>query len=94
MLSGNSTDNLIRSTLQVETCSQEPSTSVRDALLAEAARVHSRSAMGPAIPPLASGLRETTESDKLAAPVRLRPFTGQSAAEHWMLMAAPFYALR
>jgi hypothetical protein len=59
MISGDGVDKLIRSTLRTEVSSQEPSAAVRDSLLAAAAEDSAtRSALGPAIPPLVNGLRD------------------------------------
>lgn len=86
-------DNLIRSTLQAAIMDQEPSTAVRASVLAEAARVRARSAVGPSIPPLANGLREQSSSFSSITPIRLAVFNGHDVAEHWLLMIAPVHAL-
>ncbi len=55
-----SVDALIRAGLREETAGQEPSSSVRDALLATVERESARrSTLGPAIPSLVKGLRDT-----------------------------------
>ncbi len=60
MMSAYSVDALIRAGLREETAGQEPSASVRDSLLETVARENvRRSALGPAIPSLVKGLRET-----------------------------------
>ncbi len=55
-----SVDALIRASLHEEAAGQEPSSSVRDALLATVERENARrSALGPAIPSLVKGLQDT-----------------------------------
>lgn len=93
-MSGVSLDNLIRSTLQSQVMDTEPAASVRDSLLAEAAHVRARSAIGPSIPPAASGLREQSHAVQSALPIRLPIFSGQVVAEQWLMMIAPLYAIR
>ena len=87
-------DNLIRSTLQAETIDQEPSASVRASMLAKAAQVCSRSAVGPSIPALANGLREQSNSLSPVTPNRLTVFNGHDVAERWLMMIAPVHAIR
>lgn len=86
-------DNLIRSTLQAEIMDQEPSAAVRASVLAEAAHVRARSAVGPSIPPLANGLREQGNSLSPVTPIWLTVFYGHDVAEHWLMMIAPVHAL-
>jgi hypothetical protein len=55
-----SVDALIRAGLRGEVAGQEPSASVRDSLLATVGHENARrSTLGPAIPSLAKGLRDT-----------------------------------
>lgn len=57
-------DNLIRSTVRGEVAGLEPSSKVRDTLMAAAARSHAaRSAVGPAMPALIEGLCENATDD-------------------------------
>ena len=60
MIGNCSVDTLIRAVLREETAGQEPSGSVRDSLLAAVERENvRRSTLGPAIPSLVKGLRDT-----------------------------------
>ncbi len=60
MIGTYSVDALIRAGLREEQTGQEPSPAVRDALLATVERENvRRSALGPAIPSLVKGLRDT-----------------------------------
>ncbi len=60
MMGTYSVDALIRAGLREATAGQEPSPSVRDSLLATVEREKvRRSALGPAIPSLVKGLRDT-----------------------------------
>ena len=93
MLNGSSLDNLVRSSLTDPVAAEAPSASVRDSLLAEAARVRTRSSVGPAIPPLVNSLRESgNQANGLTAS---RPFlSGHDVAEKWLMMIVPVYAVR
>lgn len=93
MLNGSTLDNLIRSTLNEQVADESPSASVRTALLAEAARVSTRSSVGPAIPPLVRSLRE---ADAPAAPplTQWPAFFDHRVAEKWLMMVVPVYAVR
>ena len=85
-------DNLVRSAVQAEVESSMPSASVRATLLAEAAAVGSRSAVGPAIPALVNGVREPVPS--ALSGNRSLDFSGQTLAEQWLMMVVPVYAIR
>ncbi len=93
MIQGDTVDSLIRSALQTEVRSAEPSSAVRAELLAAAAGGNTlRSALGLAIPPLADGLQETLErpidfSEQVMTVIPL-------ARKHLLLLASPLYALR
>jgi len=93
MTQRDSVDNLIRSTLQTEVRSAEPSAAVREALLTAAAGENSlRSALGPVIPPLADGLQETPAwpidfSEQVMTVIPL-------ARKQLLLLASPLHAVR
>ena len=93
MTQGETVDSLIRSALQAEVRSAEPSPAVRDALLAAAAGENTlRSALGPAIPPLAAGLQETPEQpiDFGEQVMTVIPL----ARRQLLLLASPLHAVR
>jgi hypothetical protein len=93
MKQGDNVDKLIRSALQAGVQTEEPAATVRAALLTSAAR-HDvpRSALGPSIPAIATGLQEcdtwTADWDEPAATTI--PLTRR----HLLLLAAPLYAVR
>lgn len=88
-------DYLIRDTLRHEVMEQEPSPSVREALLAQASNQNatgSDAVVGPSTPPLVSGLREPghlqallgwheTESD----PLEVFGSSSQGLVSLWLL---------
>ena len=94
MKQGDNVDKLIRSALQAGVQAEEPAATVRDALLAGAARNDvPRSALGPSIPALAGGLQEECNEwvPELYEPVATSiPLTRR----HLLLLAAPLYAVR
>jgi hypothetical protein len=93
MKQGDNVDKLIRSALQAGVQTEEPSATVRDALLAGAARNDAlQSALGPAIPALVGGLQERDEwAAELNEPAATAiPLTRR----HLLLLAAPLYAVR
>ncbi len=86
-------ETLIRSTMRTEVDPQEPSPSVRDSLLAAAARDNvTRSALGPAIPPLAKDLLDSNE--KASALEEQVTTVIPLPRKHLLLLAAPMYAVR
>jgi hypothetical protein len=93
MTQGDTVDSLIRSVLHTEMQSAEPSAAVREALLAEATGENTlRSALGPAIPPLADGLQETPAwpidfSEQVMTVIPL-------ARKQLLLLASPLHAVR
>lgn len=86
-------DNLIRQSMREAVDNLEPSASVREALLAKAAgTVGQSSALGPAIPALADGLREDATLDAPSALVHQSIMVGNG---QWLLLTtAPLYAVR
>ncbi len=85
-------DEIIRSALQTSVQAEEPSAQVRDSLLTNAAQDLPRSALGPSIPAIASGLQECNgrvaewdEQVVTAIPLARRQL---------LLLAAPLYAVR
>ena len=85
-------DNLIRSALRTEVRSEEPSPTMREALLAAAGENALRSALGPAVPPLVDGLREESEP---AADWGMPAATAiPLARRQLLLLAAPLSAVR
>ena len=92
MKQGETVDNLIRSALRVDVRSEEPAPEVRDSVLAAASEANTRSALGPAIPPLAMGLQECADpDDALNEPVMtVIPL----ARKQLLLLSAPVYAVR
>jgi hypothetical protein len=93
MSEGVSLDNLIRRSMHEAVDDLEPSAGVRAALLAKAAGTMGQSsALGPAVPALADGLRENSsaESLRVAMPQAATVGNGQ-----WLLLTtAPLYAVR
>jgi hypothetical protein len=93
MKQGDNVDKLIRSALQAGVQTEEPSATVRDALLAGAARNDALgSALGPSIPAIAAGLQECDEwaadwNEAVATTIPL-------SRRHLLLLAAPLYAVR
>ena len=73
---------------------EAPAASVRDSLLAEAAHVRSRSALGPSIPALAHGLHESLADADQPSVNRLSVFLEQAGTEKWLMMILPVYAIR
>ena len=94
MLNGNSLNNIVRTVLQDQVATEAPAASVRDSLLAEAAHVRSRSALGPSIPALAHGLHESQVSADQPSVNRLSVFLEQAGTEKWLMMILPVYAIR
>lgn len=94
MLNGNALNNIIRAVLQDQVATEAPAASVRDSLLAEAAHVRSRSAIGPSIPALAHGLDETRADADQPCVNRLSVFLEQAGTEKWLMMILPVYAIR
>ncbi len=83
----------MRSALKAEVEAAEPSAAVRDALLEAAANENPlRSALGPAIPPVASGLEEHAVQtlDYNREVVLITPL----AHKQLLLLASPLYAVR
>jgi hypothetical protein len=93
MSEGVSLDNLIRRSMQEAVADLEPSASVREALLAEAARtVGQASALGPTVPALADGLRESPTPDLPRTTMAQAMTVGNG---QWLLLTtAPLYAVR
>ncbi len=92
MRQGNVVDDMIRSVLQVNMQTEEPSAQVRDSLLANAAHDLPRSALGPSIPAIVSGLQE---SDEQTAEWNEQVITSiPLARRQLLLLAAPLYAVR
>lgn len=93
MRQGDHVDNLIRSALRTSVQSEEPSATVRDALLANAAGNDTlRSTLGPSIPAIASGLQEC---NKRAAELDEQVVAANPLARRQLLLlAAPLYAVR
>ncbi len=92
MTPGDSVENLIRSTLRTAVQAEEPSAAVRDSLLAAAQENAFRSAVGPAIPPLAKGLQECEDP---ALDLTEQVITSIPLARKQLLwLAAPVYAVR
>lgn len=93
MSEGVSLDNLIRRSMHEAVDDLEPSAAVREALLAKAAdTVGHSSALGPTMPALAEGLRESADPElpRVAMPPALTVSNGQ-----WLLLTtAPLYAVR
>jgi len=93
MTQGDTVDSLIRSAVQSEVKSAEPSVALRDALLTAAASENSlRSALGPVIPPLADGLQEIPAwpidfSEQMMTVIPL-------ARKQLLLLASPLHAVR
>ena len=96
MTEGVSLDNLIRSTLHGEVAGQEPSAEVRDALLKEAAcRQSLQSAVGPSIPALTTRLHDDDAGTRPMPTDRPMPMpTPLFPNGRWLLLTAPFYAVR
>jgi hypothetical protein len=93
MKQGDNVDKLIRSALRAGVQTEEPAATVRDVLLAGAARNNMpRSALGPSIPAIATGLQEcdTWDADWDAPAATTIPLTRR----HLLLLAAPWYAVR
>jgi hypothetical protein len=86
-------DSVIRSALRTEVCSEEPSPTVREALLAAAAQDNTlRSALGPTVPPLVDGLQEASAT---AVDWSTQVTTAIPVARRQLLvLAAPLYAVR
>ncbi|HTP08757.1 MAG TPA: hypothetical protein VMP08_10925 [Anaerolineae bacterium] len=86
-------DKMIRLTLRTEVRSEEPSSAVREALLAAAAGDNTlRSTLGPTIPPLVNDLQEVREpveewSTQITTAIPL-------GRRQLLLLAAPLYAVR
>ena len=92
MRPGNIVDDVIRSAVQSSVQVEEPSAQVRDSLLANAAHALPRSALGPSIPPIVSGLQEC---DRQAAEWDEQVVTSiPLARRQLLLLAAPLYAVR
>lgn len=88
-------DNMIRSTVREAVANAEPSVDVRDALLAAAARSNTlRSAVGPAMPPLAGGLCETAADTELEQAASSESDALLINHRPWLLLTAPLYAVR
>ncbi len=85
MIGTYSVDALIRASLREEITGQEPSTSVRDSLLATVTRENvRRSTLGPAIPSLVKGLRDTdARSEALQHWWEARRWHGRSDFSLW-----------
>ena len=93
MSEGVSLDNLIRRSMREAVADLEPSAGVREALLAEAAgTVGQASALGPAVPALADGLRESAAPDLSRIP--LLPAVTVGNGQWLLLTTAPLYAVR
>ena len=94
MASENSLNNVVRSALRDQVKNEIPAASVRDSLLAEAARTRSRSAIGPSIPALANGLRESEENAEHGSlPNRQSVLSDKNETEKWLMMILPVYAI-
>jgi hypothetical protein len=93
MLNGSALDNLVRSTLNDQMTDEVPAASVRDSLLAEAARVRTRSSVGPAVPPLVRSLREA-DAQAQSWSAQRPAFLEHDIAEKWLMMIVPVYAVR
>lgn len=93
MSEGVSLDNLIRRSMHEAVDDLEPSASVREALLAQAAATAGHaSALGPTVPALADGLREGTAPE---LPRVATTQTGTVGNGQWLLLTtAPLYAVR
>jgi hypothetical protein len=93
MSEGVSLDNLIRRSMREAVDDLEPSAGVREALLAKAAdTVGHSSALGPTVPALADGLRESADPDLSRAAVSPAVTVGNG---QWLLLTtAPLYAVR
>lgn len=92
MLNGSPLDNLVRSTLNDQLTAEAPSAAVRDSLLTEAARVKTRSSVGPAVPPLVNSLRDADNQADLSTP--RSPSLEHDIAERWLMTIVPVYAVR
>ena len=94
MIPGDIVDGLIQSVLQTGVQSAEPSSKVREVLLAAAADENAlRSTLGPSIPPLADGLQESFEERPIEfneATMTVVPL----ARKQLLLLASPLYAVR
>ncbi len=92
MAEGVSLDNLIRRSVHEAVDDWEPSAGVREALLAKAAgTIGQSSALGPTMPALADGLRESADSEV----VRVTPQSTTVGNGQWLLLTtAPLYAVR